>query len=128
MPAYLKTAQSHGLLLGAKSALVIHNLAHQGNFDWSIFKHLNLPDAIRPALDMSGCLNMLKGGIALVDRVITVSPTYAKEICTSEYGMGLEGVLLARQRDLTGILNGVNLDEWNPAIDPHIEAHFTLDD
>ena len=70
---------------------MIHNLAHQGNFDWSVFKSLDLPEAIMPALDMSGRLNMLKGGITLSDHVITVSPTYAKEICTSEYGMGLEG-------------------------------------
>jgi starch synthase len=72
-------------------------------------------------------VNFLKGGIVYADALTTVSQRYAAEIQTSEYGNGLEGVIRRRSGDLFGILNGVDYSEWDPAIDPHIAAHYTAE-
>ena len=71
---------------------------------------------------------MLKGGLTLADKIITVSQTYSNEICTPEYGMGLDGILRARRYDLVGILNGVDLNAWNPETDSHIEKNYSVSD
>jgi len=127
LPAYLKTAQNWGLLRGSSVLLVIHNLAHQGVISSSLFPQLNLPGAMYPSLDMDGKINFLKGGLSLSDKVITVSPSYAKEICTPEFGMGLDGVLRWRKDDLFGILNGIDTEKNNPKTDSEIEAFFSAD-
>jgi starch synthase len=72
-------------------------------------------------------VDFLKGGIVYADAITTVSRTYAKEIQTAEFGNGLEGVLRQRSGDLFGILNGVDYEEWNPATDPHIAAHYSVE-
>jgi starch synthase len=79
-------------------------------------------------LEQNDKVNFLKGGIVYSDAVTTVSRTYAEEIKTPEFGNGLEGVLQQRSGDLFGILNGVDYEEWDPAIDPNIAAHYTADD
>ena len=72
-------------------------------------------------------MNFLKGGIVYADAITTVSRKYAEEIQTAEFGNGLEDTLRKRSGDLFGILNGVDYDEWNPATDPHIAAHYSAE-
>jgi starch synthase len=129
VPIYLKAAwQSVGLLGGAATVLTLHNPAHQGRFAGGLFADLELaPRWFTPgALEFHGDLGFLKGGILHAGEVTTVSPTFAKEVVTPGGGFGLERVLAARR--LTGILNGVDLDEWNPETDPHLAATYTSDD
>ncbi len=110
----------------------IHNLAFQGQFPAALFPHLGLPgDAMRTdGLEYFGGLGYLKAGIWYADRVTTVSPTYAAEIRTPEGGMGLDGLLRGRGGDVSGILNGLDVAEWDPAQDVHLAERFdagTLD-
>ncbi|MCW5557701.1 MAG: glycogen synthase GlgA [Verrucomicrobiae bacterium] len=103
-----------------RTLFTIHNLAYQGWFspeDWSL---TNLPDSwfhLESALH-HGHWNCLKGGLAVADALTTVSPTYAREIRTPEYGCGLDGLLRRREAELTGILNGVDYAEWNTTANP----------
>jgi starch synthase len=107
--------------------LTIHNAGHQGLFPSSIIERLDLPWEVFTVdgLEFYGQANFLKGGIIYADTLSTVSPRYAQEIQTPELGTGLEGVLQKRSADLKGILNGVDYDEWNPATDGRIAAHYT---
>ena len=125
LPAYLKTAQHWGLLRGSTVALVIHNLAHQCILPSSHLGHLNLPASLHSAMDMGGSMNVLKGGLALSDKLITVSPSYAQEICTADFGMGLESVLQWRKKDLFGILNGIDTSKYDPVTDKSIASNFS---
>ncbi len=106
--------------------LTLHNLGYQGIFPPEKFPALGLPaEAYRSSgLEFWGRINLLKGGILSADFLTTVSRKYAREIQTREFGFGLEGVLASRQGDLTGILNGVNYQEWDPASDPHLAANY----
>ena len=128
VPAYLNTVRRWGFFKNSGSSLVIHNLAHQGVHHRNLFGKLSLPSDLYPCLDMDGHLNLLKGGMALADKIITVSPSYAKEICTTEFGMGLEGILQKRRENLYGILNGIDTDAWNPQTDKIIEARYSSSD
>ncbi|MEA2568405.1 MAG: starch synthase [Acidobacteriota bacterium] len=109
-----------------RSVYTIHNLNYQGIAGANRFPILGLhdrywaPDALEHFRD----LNLMKGAIMFADQVTTVSPNYAREIQTSEHGAGLDGVLRLLSWKLTGILNGIDMDEWNPATDPFIAAHF----
>jgi starch synthase len=86
-------------------------------------------DLFTPAgIEFYGKLNFLKGGLVFADLLTTVSPTYAMEIQTPEYGEGLDGVLRERSADLVGILNGIDYETWNPATDPEIPKRFGPDD
>ena len=131
IPVYLRTLYADRA--GARDTatlLTIHNLAFQGVFwhwdmkltglDWSLFT----PER----LEFYGKINFLKGGIVFADAINTVSRTYAKEIQTVEFGAGLEGVLRNRSQDLSGILNGVDYDEWSPDRDRLTPAPFTAED
>ena len=109
LPAYLETARQWGKLYRAASVQVIHNIAHQGMFENSIYKDLMLPREIYPFAEMGGGISYLKTGMVMADHIVTVSPTYAKEITTSQFGMGFESILKARSRRLSGILNGVDI-------------------
>jgi len=131
IPIYLKTRFSgHPLFARTKSILTIHNLGYQGIFPPDIFPLLGLPAHLFSIewLEFWGKVNFLKGGIVCADQVTTVSPTYAKEIQTPEFGYGLEGVLKDQTAKLIGILNGVDYAQWNPADDPHLKTHYTPDD
>lgn len=107
----------------------IHNLAHQGVFPASAFNMLNLPatEFNSDTTEFYGQMNCLKAGIACADAVTTVSPRYAREITTQEYGAGLDGLLRNRQSVLSGILNGVDYHEWNTTSNPHLAATFSAD-
>lgn len=107
----------------------IHNMAYQGLFPAGAATELNLPgQLVHPlGLEFHGMLSFIKGGLVYADYITTVSPTYAREIQTAEFGYGLEGLLDHRKEFLGGILNGIDMDEWNPAVDVHIRENFTAD-
>lgn len=104
----------------------IHNLAYQGIFPYQAFLDLGLPSHYwsHQALEFHGQLSFIKGGLVFADRINTVSPHYAEEIKTSEFGCGLEGLLQHRASALTGILNGIDHREWNPSTDPHLRENY----
>lgn len=109
------------------SVLTIHNLAYQGQFDAAIVPELGLPEHTfhMHGVEFHGSIGFLKGGLVYASHLTTVSPTYAEEILTPSGGFGLDGVLLHRQSELTGILNGIDTDHWNPATSTRIPHPFT---
>ncbi|RMG30476.1 MAG: glycogen synthase GlgA [Gammaproteobacteria bacterium] len=108
------------------TVFTIHNLAYQGLFDAEMLHTLALPPEwwSLHALEFHGHLSFIKGGLVFADWLTTVSPTYAREITTPQFGCGLEGLLQARRERLVGILNGVDYRVWNPAKDPWLPAHY----
>lgn len=113
-----------------RTLFTIHNLAYQGLFwHWDI-PFLGLPWRLftHEQLEFYGKINFLKAGIVFADRLNTVSPTYAREIQTTIYGCGLQGVLTRRAKDLTGIVNGVDYRTWDPATDIHIAHRYQVAD
>ena len=108
------------------TVFTIHNLAIQGNTNWHIFDYLGILTHSL-AEEAYGEVNLIARGIYHATMVNTVSPTYALEIMTREGGAGLDGLLRHRAYDLHGILNGIDYDEWNPATDPHLPAHYSAE-
>jgi starch synthase len=127
-PLYLKSIYSWDRLFArTKSVLTIHNIGYQGVFAASAQGDLGLGPSgfLLHQEDLGlGRINSLKHGVMYADAVTTVSPTYAREIATPQYGMGLEHVVRMRGESVVGILNGIDYDEWNPETDPHLPAHF----
>ncbi len=123
IPVYLKQAGASS----PKSVITIHNIAFQGLFDSSTLKILGIDDDMftHERVEYWGKVGFLKSGIALADKVTTVSPTYAEELMEPEFGMGLEGLMQHRRVDLSGILNGIDLDVWNPATDKALKRNYT---
>ena len=125
-PAYL------ALDGGARPATVmtVHNMAFQGQVPASLLAALRLPSAAYTpdGLEYFGAIGMLKAGLRYADRLTTVSPTYAAEICTEQGGMSLDGLLRSRADRLTGILNGIDTGVWNPQADPALPAPFSAAD
>lgn len=109
-----------------RSIFTIHNIAYQGMFGADVMRLTGLPGWLfnHRQLEFHGNFNFLKSGIIYADAVNTVSPTYAREIQTAEFGCGLEGLLGEQRHKLSGILNGVDYDFWNPANDPHLAANY----
>ncbi len=114
----------------AKSVMAIHNIAFQGNFDRDWLQHLQLPQSLfnMHGVEFHGRLSFLKAGLQYADRIVTVSPTYAHEIQATEMGYGMQGLLTARRAVVSGILNGIDDKEWDPASDPHLAAHYDARD
>jgi starch synthase len=112
------------------SVLTIHNLGYQGVYGGEEFPILGLPDDAWTGgpVEQRGNVNLLKGAIVAADMITAVSPTYANEIRTAAGGVGLDGVLRARRERVVGILNGVDTTVWNPAHDPHLPAHYGVED
>jgi starch synthase len=113
---------------GPKTVLTVHNIAFQGQFPASLFAMLGLPPqafAIE-GVEYYGTVGYLKGGLNLADAITTVSPSYALEICTPDFGMGLDGLLRARRSVLSGIVNGIDTDVWNPATDKDIPSNYAV--
>ena len=106
--------------------ITIHNIAFQGIFPAELLAPLKLPRGAftLDGLEYYGQISFLKGGLTSADRLTTVSPTYAREICTPAFGMGLDGVLRQRRAVLSGITNGIDGEVWNPQSDPNIESHY----
>jgi starch synthase len=126
-PVFLKSlSKDDPLLRQISTLLTIHNLGYQGIF-WHYDMHLlNIGwEYFTPeALEFFGHINFLKGGIVFSDILSTVSKQYSKEIQTTEFGCGLEGILTTRRNDLYGIVNGIDYEEWNPEKDQHIPAQY----
>lgn len=132
-PAFLRTLYAGDERYRTiRTGFTIHNLQHQGLFGRDLFEWTGLPpESWGPeGVEFYGKLNFMKAGIVYADRVSAVSPTYAQEIQTKECGYGLEGVLSSRGSKLSGILNGIDYDVWNPARDaqiPHTYTKSTID-
>jgi starch synthase len=121
-PAYLH----YGGTPRPRTVMTAHNLAFQGQYPASLLATLGLPPRAfaLDGVEYHGTIGYLKAGLQLADRITTVSPNYAAEIRTPEFGMGLDGLLRHRSAVLSGILNGIDTDRWNPAADPHLPASF----
>lgn len=127
IPVYLKTLYAgDAFFKNTRTIFTIHNLGYQGNF-W----HFDVPLANLPwelftpdGVEFYGKFSFLKSGLMYADSLTTVSPTYGKEIRTTEFGFGLDGVLRHRARDLHGILNGADYEEWDPRNDPYIKKQY----
>lgn len=111
---------------GPKTLVTVHNIAFQGQFPASIFALLGLPPEAFAidGVEYYGTVSYLKGGLSLADAISTVSPSYAQEICTPEFGMGLDGLLRARQGVLHGIVNGIDTTVWNPVTDADLPENY----
>ncbi|PWV97200.1 starch synthase [Hoeflea marina] len=122
VPVYM----AQGRAAGTPTVLTIHNLAFQGQFGPEIFAGLGLPVSVfaMDGLEYYGDVSFLKGGMQMASAISTVSPTYAQEIRTQEFGMGLDGLVRARTDDLHGIVNGIDTEVWNPETDPLIPANY----
>ncbi|KAL0394940.1 UNVERIFIED_CONTAM: Granule-bound starch synthase 1, chloroplastic/amyloplastic [Sesamum latifolium] len=135
LPCYLKTMyQSRGIYMHAKVAFCIHNIAYQGRFAFSDFDLLNLPDEYKSSFDFvdgyakpvkGRKINWMKAGILESDRVVTVSPYYAQELVSGvEKGVELDNII--RKTSITGIVNGMDTQEWNPATDKYIDCNYDI--
>jgi starch synthase len=112
-----------------KTLLTIHNLAFQGNYEPSWLPRLGLSDAMFSIerLEFHGRMSFLKAGLVYSAALNTVSPTYAREIQSAEHGCGLDGLLRARSSALAGILNGIDVEVWDPASDAHLAARYDIE-
>lgn len=112
------------------SLLTVHNLGYQGLFPAADFSKTGLgPELFMPkTLEFYGQVNLLKGGMVFADLLTTVSPTYSREIQTPEFGFGLDGVLRERRDRLSGVVNGIDVEAWNPETDLHLSAHYSASD
>ena len=126
-PYLRETYAADPAFAAAKCVITIHNLGYQGNFPGHLLPDLGLSPALfhPEGLEFWGELSFLKAGIVWSDAITTVSPTYAREIQTPEYGHGLDGVLRSRAASITGILNGVDYAEWDPENDLHLRHHYS---
>jgi starch synthase len=130
LPVYLRNRPdmvADPMLPQSRVAFCIHNLAYQGIFQLGMAGQLGLgPELVHPAgLEFHGNLNLLKGGILFSDRIVTVSPRYAREILTPEFGCGLDGLLRSHQNRLIGILNGIDTEVWDPEKDGFIPVRYS---
>ena len=109
-----------------RTVFSIHNIEYQGKYDPAILGDVfSLEERDRGIVEYGGCINLMKGAIVCADRVVTVSPRYSGEICTPEYGAGLENILIENKNKLLGILNGIDYDYYNPQTDPEIKKNYT---
>lgn len=128
VPLFLRAAERrHGLTLALRTIFTVHNIAFQGLFPARSFARTNLPDELNniDGLEYYNQISFMKGGLLFADRVTTVSPRYAQEIQTPEFGCGLDGVVQTRAEDLVGLLNGIDSAVWNPAVDPLLPARYS---
>jgi starch synthase len=127
-PVYLGTLYAkHPVLAGVPSLFTIHNLSYQGLFEPDWLPRLDLPWELLAVerMEFWGKISFLKGGINAARMITTVSPTYAREIQTREFGSGFDGILRRRAGDLVGILNGIDAAQWDPSNDPHLPAPYS---
>jgi starch synthase len=131
LPAFLRTRFAVDPAWEKTPTLfTIHNLAFQGRYRPEKLASTGLDPALfhPECLEYEGDINLMKAAIAFATKINTVSPRYAQEIQTLEYGDGLDGMLRTRQEDLSGILNGVDYDLWDPETDPYLAAHYSQKD
>ncbi len=125
VPTFLKFNADHH----ARTIMSVHNMAYQGLFGSEVIELLGLsPKSFSMfGLEYHGKVSFIKSGLYYADWVTTVSPTYAEDVQTSEYGCGLEGLMTERQNQLTGIVNGIDTDTWNPETDPYLARHYNIE-
>ncbi len=125
-PAYMKLLD----FSSTRSILSLHNLAFQGIYDISWLKALELPveNFQISGFEYHGQISFLKAGLFYADKLSTVSPTYAHEIQTEAFGFGMQGLLQIRKNDLTGILNGIDTEEWTPTTDASLIKNYSVSD
>ena len=112
-----------------KTVYTIHNIQYQGKYGMEILEDVfGLPQSARPIMEQDGCINLMKGGIELANKVTTVSPTYANEIMDPWYSHGLDTILKLRQGKLSGILNGIDTESYNPETDTVIAKNYSAAD
>lgn len=131
VPFLLKTQYHDKPQSKIKTVLTIHNLQYQGQMSFDLARDiLNVPDMYFTSeyMEAYGSANMMKAGLLFADKITTVSPTYAMEILSPYYGRGMEGVLNLRKDDLEGIVNGIDVDEYNPEEDKNLQCTFSTDD
>ncbi|MSU46866.1 MAG: glycogen synthase GlgA [Lacunisphaera sp.] len=131
LPVFLREAERrYDVTLALKTVFTIHNIAYQGVFPRKSYALTNLPEELMTidGLEYYDQMCMLKGGIVYADRVTTVSPQYAKEIQTPEFGNGMGGVIGTRLEDLHGLLNGIDTAVWSPATDESLPARYSMAD
>ncbi len=127
IPLYLKSIHKNDpFYQGIKTVFTVHNLGYQGTAPREQYPVIGVGDEFftMQTLEFYGKVNPMKAGLVFADALTTVSPTYSREIQTPEFGCGLEGVLGERKNDLTGILNGIDYDEWDPASDQALAAPY----
>ena len=127
-PAYLRFAPPKQLKRAMPSVMTIHNMAFQGYYPAGIFPALGLPREAwaMDGVEYHGGVGFLKAGLESASAITTVSPTYAGEIRRPEFGMGLEGLISSRGDRVSGIVNGIDMAEWNPESDPALAALYSL--
>jgi starch synthase len=127
VPVCLYSREVDGNFAETGSVLTIHNLGHQGVFPKEEFRHLPVAQDLYSSAGFESPhgLNLLQAGLHNADILTTVSPTYAEEIQTAEFGHGLDGLLRQRSADLFGVLNGMDYEIWNPETDLHIPANYS---
>lgn len=128
MVPMLARTQYRGVIQeGIKYLLTIHNILYQGKYSFDYIKDLlGISDRYYTPefMELDGCADFMKAGCVFADRINTVSPSYAREIMTSYYGEGLEGILTARASEVTGIINGIDRTVFNPRSDPLLPARY----
>ena len=128
-PLFLRIAEEeYGTSLALKTFFSIHNMAFQGLFPNNSFRYTNLPSEFNEldGIEFYEQISLIKGGIFFSDKIITVSPNYANEILTPEFGCGMEGALKTRATDLVGIANGIDTEVWDPSSDTRLPANYSV--
>ena len=122
-PAYLSLSGPRR----PRTVITIHNISFQGRFPAGLLKRLKLPASAYAVdgMEYYGEIGFLKAALFFADKITTVSPTYAREIQTPAYGMGLDGLLRARADQLSGIVNGIDEQAWDPQTDPHLPQRYS---
>ncbi len=131
LPMLIKTQYGGALQGGIKTVLAVHNLAYQGKFPFDMLADMLGIDSryyTSEYIESYGCANVLKAGLVFADKLVTVSPTYAEEIMYDYFAEGLKGILNARRQELTGILNGIDIKEYDPQTDAKIAANYSAAD
>jgi starch synthase len=130
IPAYLATVYAHDPFFARAATLfTIHNLAYQGFFDPNLLPKFGFGwDVFQYGMEFHGSASAMKAGIYFSTAISSVSPKYAQEIQTPEFGNNLDGLLRSRRNDLIGILNGVDYNEWNPETDRYLAANYSIND
>lgn len=115
-------------LSGIKTVFTIHNIQYQGKYGMELCSEiLGLPNYSYNIVEYEGCVNFMKGAFETADKITTVSPTYASEILNPYFSHGLDPILWSKQYKLTGFLNGIDLDVYNPATDPALPENFSAE-
>lgn len=128
VPVYLHLFYSGGWHAGIKTLLTIHNIQYQGKYGRELLEDvLGIPEDCYSILEYDGCINFMKGGMECANRISTVSPTYAEEILDPWFAHGLDRFLRERAWKLSGILNGIDTESYNPAADPQIYETYTAE-